>query len=100
MATDTTTSDPVFRDWLRDILKVEQAVTITFIKTDGTERVMNCTLRPEVVPVPEKKTQKVKNPNPDVISVWDTDNDGWRSIRFDSMKSIKFTLGAWKNDQA
>jgi hypothetical protein len=40
--------------WLRGILKTE-TITITFIKKDGTERVMNCTLNPDIVPKVEVK---------------------------------------------
>jgi hypothetical protein len=31
----------------------------------------------------------VKRPeNPDVLAVWDMDNNGWRSFRIDSVKEI------------
>ncbi len=63
-------------------------VEVRFTKVDGTERVLNCTLQPEYLPESiEKEGIKVKNE--DVQSVWDLDNNGWRSFRFDSVKEFK-----------
>ncbi len=53
---------------------------ITFIKKDGSTRVMNCTLHAETIIPYESKTGVKKVPNDDVISVWDVDANGWRSI--------------------
>jgi len=47
----------VFRGWLKGVLTVQPA-TITFTKKDGTERVMNCTLRGDMLPVVEIKEDK------------------------------------------
>lgn len=86
------TTDPVFRDWLRGILTVEN-VTVTFTKTDGTEREMRCTLNPVIAIPYEKKTEKLKKTNTDALAVWDLDKNEWRSFRYSSIKSINFTLG-------
>lgn len=65
--------------------------TVTFTKVDGTERVMECTLRADLLPLTEsddtKKTKKIKE-NEDVIRVFDTEKKGWRSFRIDSVKSV------------
>lgn len=87
--------DPVFRDWLRDILGAEN-VNITFTKADGTERVMNCTLRHEVVKEYVKKGDRVRTDS-DTLTVWDLDVGAWRSFRYDSIKEIHFTLGSAVN---
>jgi hypothetical protein len=72
-------------------------VTVVFEKTDGTERVMRCTLSdlyvPQVEPqmLSEYDGQVPKNTrqiNDSVQSVWDIDNNGWRSFRLDSVKQI------------
>ena len=34
-----------------------------------------------------------KKENPDTISVWDIDKNGWRSFRIDSVKEIKIVEG-------
>jgi len=70
--------------------------TVTFIKADGTERVMDCTLLNEVLSqrVPEvpkgEKPSKKKAPNPHTLAVYDISADGWRSFRLDSVKSLGF----------
>jgi hypothetical protein len=69
----------------------EHVVNVVFIKADGTERIMNCTLRPDLLPEQTESTSTRKS-NPDVMSVWDLDNAGWRSFRLDSI--ITFTVGA------
>lgn len=70
-------------------------VTVSFTKSDGTERTMKCTLIPEYIPVkPVAEGQQLltegltRQENPNTISVWDLENNGWRSFRLDSVKSI------------
>jgi hypothetical protein len=65
---------------------------VTFTKSDGTEREMKCTLKEEFIQQYEKKTDRVRKENEDVLSVWDLDNNGWRSFRVDSIKHIDFDL--------
>lgn len=83
--------DPIFRQWLTDILKAEDC-TITFTKIDGTDREMKCTLRQEVISEYVKKGGKISE-NTDCIRVWDIEKSAWRSIRYDSIKAIHFSLG-------
>ena len=63
-------------------------VNVKFTKTDGTEREMKCTLLKEIVKPHEKKTDREKKINDNIISVWDIDKEGWRSFRYDSIISI------------
>lgn len=91
------TSDPIFKDWLKDLLLAEDC-TIEFVKTDGTIREMKCTLRHEVVQPYVKKSDRKFTPNSDVIRVWDLDKSDWRSIRYETIKVIRFTLGEARND--
>lgn len=82
----------VAREWLIGLL-AEQSATITFTKKDGTERVMNCTLKADLVEYQENKTERKKESNPEVLPVYDLDAKGWRSFRLDSINRIEFTLG-------
>lgn len=67
--------------------------TIVFTKADGSERTMKCTLKSDLLPVVEiKEGAKVKVENPEVLSVWDIENSGWRSFRIDSIISADVTL--------
>lgn len=76
------------KDVLISLLKSE-IVEVKFNKVDGTERIMKCTLREDSV-IPYEKTSKghEKKVNENIISVWDLENDGWRSFRFDSVISF------------
>ena len=77
-------------NFLTNLLR-ENVVNVVFVKNDGTERVMNCTLKPDLLPEHTESTSTRKS-NPDVMSVWDLDNAGWRSFRLDSI--ITFTVGS------
>lgn len=66
-------------------------VNVTFTKVDGTVRKMRCTLKEDVLPAQvdlEESIQKRK-PNDNVLSVWDLDNNGWRSFRKDSVTAYE-----------
>lgn len=57
---------------------------VKFTKVDGTERVMICTLRPEVIPV----TEHLKT-SPNTLSVWCLDNTQWRSFRVANIQEVQ-----------
>lgn len=66
------------------------ACLVTFMKVDGTKRIMKCTLNEKYIPPAEpKKTDRVKKENPDVLAVWDLEKDGWRSFRFDTILEVE-----------
>ena len=81
-------------DLARGVLKLElmqKVLKVVFQKQDGSERTMNCTLNEDIVPPLDTTVVKQKRiQNPDVLAVWDIDNNGWRSFRFDSVKSIAY----------
>ncbi len=90
---DTLDNDiTVFRGWLKGVLTVQPA-TITFTKKDGTERVMNCTLRADMLPAVEIKEDKApRKQNDSVLSVYDIDAQGWRSFTINAVKRVSFTM--------
>ena len=63
-------------------------VYVTFMKKDGTRRPMKCTLAEGLIQPYEKKTERVKETNEDIIAVWDLDNNAWRSFRYDSVIEV------------
>ena len=85
------TERQIYRDWVTGLLQ-SNTVVVEFIKTDGTLRTMSATLKPDVVVITESKTGRVKKENTEVCSVWDLDAKGWRSFRFDKIKSVSFSL--------
>jgi hypothetical protein len=69
--------------------------TVTFTKADGSERVMVCTLRSDLLPdeppaaAPKDPADaKIRKENLDVMRVFDTEKNGWRSFRIDSIKKV------------
>lgn len=69
---------------IRELLRKE-IVQVTFTKKDGSTRVMNCTTRSDYLP--EMSSYTHVQPE-GIVTVWDTDASGWRSFRFDTVKSI------------
>ena len=63
---------------------------VSFIKKDGSLRVMNCTLLEKYLPTNDKETTKKENDS--VLSVWDIDNNGWRSFRLDSITEVRIVI--------
>jgi hypothetical protein len=82
----------VFGGWVKGVLTVQPA-TITFTKKDGTERVMNCTLRGDMLPVVEIKEDKTpRKKNDTVLSVYDIDAQAWRSFTVNAVKRVEFVI--------
>lgn len=72
----------------------KNVLEVTFTKVNGDQRVMRCTLDPRYMP-PKMESENVQEANkynrenPDVIAVWDIQNNGWRSFRVDSISYIQ-----------
>lgn len=72
----------------------KNVLEVTFTKINGDQRVMRCTLDPRYMP-PKMESENVQEANkynrenPDVIAVWDIQNNGWRSFRVDSISYIQ-----------
>ena len=85
----------LFKKWLRGCLAFGP-VKVTFTKKDGTERVMECTTAPSLVPqepiVEDAAPKREKKANEDVCPVYDIEAQGWRSFRWDSIKSVSLTI--------
>jgi hypothetical protein len=75
------------KDYILSLLKSD-ILNVTFKKVDGTERLMKCTLREDHIKPVEKTTDRQKKINEDIITVWDTEKDGWRSFRYDSIIAV------------
>ncbi len=81
------------KESIRSLLK-NNVLKVVFTKTDGSVREMRCSLQEQFIEVYEKKTDKVKPENDNIISVWDLDNNGWRSFKVDSIQSVSFIAEA------
>ena len=85
------------KDWLRTLLH-EGVVGITFIKKDGSERLMQCTLSESKIPSEFAPKGSEKAKSDEVLPVFDVENDGWRSFRWDSITKIEFSLVGEENE--
>ena len=87
----------LFREWLHGLLKTD-TVDLTFVQKDDTIREMKCTLMESKLP-----SGYTVDPDAEIhenyIHVFDLEKQAWRSCRFDSIRSIKFTLGAEIGDK-
>lgn len=81
------------RKWLIGLLEGD-IVEITFTKKDGTDRVLRATLQEDYLP---ETVGSDKERNTEVLAVYDVENEGWRSFRWDSVKEIKFSIGEEEN---
>lgn len=85
----------LFKKWLKSHLAYGP-VTVVFTKKDGTERVMECTTSPKLVPaepvVEGAEPKREKKKNDDVMPVYDLEGKHWKSFRWDSIKEVRLTL--------
>ena len=84
------------KDWLISLLRSE-IVELTFIKKDGSERIMTCTLAEQKIPAENAPKGIDRAKSDEAVAVFDLENNGWRSFRWDSLTNIEFTLGSIKN---
>lgn len=72
-----------------DILESLKAgkVDLEFIKADGTLRKMVATLSDDFI-VYENAPTNSKKQSEFALPVWDTEANGWRSFRWDSLKLV------------
>lgn len=81
----------IMRDWVRSLLQ-KGPVMVTFVKADGTEREMKCTLSGDFLPatpaptVTESKPRK--QPDEHSLRVFDLDKNEWRSFRFERLRKV------------
>jgi hypothetical protein len=92
----------IIRDWISSLLH-KGAITVSFIKADGTERDMNCTLDWDRIPLDKhpgnptvdgivKESRQRRQPDEHSLRVFDLEKQEWRSFRFDRLKKVSATL--------
>ena len=78
-----------FKTWTIGLLK-DGPTQVVFIKKDGSERSMLCTLNPSMIPPVLGTSTRKKNDN--TVTVYDLDKDAWRSFKWDSVKSVESSI--------
>ena len=81
-----------------DILKDlrNYVIEVHFNKVNGEQRVMRCTLRPDLLPAKyvedineQNQEKEFHQSNPDVIAAWDIQKNAWRSFRIDNVTYVQ-----------
>lgn len=70
----------------------KEVVEVTFTKLNGDQRIMPCTLVESFIDNPAKtkdEPKKVRQVSDKVVSVWAIESKGFRSFRYDRVKTIK-----------
>ena len=77
------------RDAIFGLLK-NNIATIVFEKVNGDLRKMRCTLKESMLPkYTSEKSDKERKTSEHTLAVYDVDEEGWRSFRLNSIKSVK-----------
>lgn len=70
----------------------EQVMEVHFVKTNGEQRIMRCTLQKHMLPEmyqnsydEQREEREFHQKNPNVVAAWDVQENGWRSFRIDSV---------------
>ena len=79
------------KEWLRGLLRSE-IVTVIFVKKDGSERIMKCTLLESKIPAENAPKGAERAKSNESLAVFDLEKSAWRSFRWDSIKSVHFEL--------
>ncbi|MDB4786103.1 SH3 beta-barrel fold-containing protein [bacterium] len=64
-----------------------EIINITFTKVDGSTRNMKATLSENEIPSASSGSTTKKSPETSQ-AVWDTEVNGWRSFKWDSIKEV------------
>ena len=83
------------KEQLMEMLRKE-IVEVTFLKLDGDERKMPCTLMPSFLPPATKEDpmtqKKVREISDKVVAVWAVESKGFRSFRYDRVTKVEVLL--------
>ena len=83
------------KEELMEMLRKE-VVEVTFLKLDGDERKMPCTLMPSFLPPATKEDpmtqKKVREISDKVVAVWAVESKGFRSFRYDRVTKVEVLL--------
>lgn len=85
----------VFGTILKGLLDIHE-MEITFTKKDGTERVMRCTKKLDLLPKKESKSEQLNEEETkerkvakDLVVVYDLESEAWRSFRAGQVTDVK-----------
>lgn len=89
------TNSDEFKTWMKGLLhdtNVEN-LCITFVKSDGTDRTMRCTLVESNIPTDKTPKGTGREAPSTTQRVFDLDKQEWRSFKWDAVKNVSFSVG-------
>lgn len=88
------TTDPQFQTWVRGLLHDTNVknLRITFTKSDGTDREMQCTLVENLIPSDKVPKGTGRVSTEETQRVFDLAKQEWRSFKWNAVKSIHFDI--------
>jgi hypothetical protein len=91
--TSFTTPQPVDQQQLKSQLN-EGLVTVTFTQKNGEQRIMTCTLSADIIPhdqlpKPIAEGAESRKRDPNSLSVWDVNAEGWRSFIWQNITDVQ-----------
>ena len=63
-------------------------VRVKFVKHNGDNREMYCTLKNTLIPESKRPTSESSNSNDDYLPVYDLEKDDWRSFNVSSVSKV------------
>lgn len=74
----------------------ENVIEVHFVKVNGEQRVIRCTLQHHLLPQmyqknlsEQREEEDFHNKNPNVIAAWDVNEGDWKSFRIDSVYYVQ-----------
>jgi hypothetical protein len=67
----------------------ENVIRVTFTKSDGTERIMVCSLLDQYLPPIMEDAETITKDNQNVLAVMDLQARSWRSFRINSIIKVE-----------
>ena len=91
------------REWVKSMLRMGPG-TVTFLKKNGEERKMLCTLSESLIPTehlpkPLAEGTAPRKRSEDSLSVWDLNANGWRSFIYRNVLNFSFMLSDDQSDR-
>lgn len=71
--------------------------TVTFMKVDGSERIMRCTLKDEFLPEEYRGKGMILTEVTNAMRVFDIEANAWRSFRIESVTNVQPSIGVQLN---
>ena len=75
------------QEYLYELLK-RNVCSVTFVKLDGTERTMECTLADAYLPEEYRGRGTILTEGGSSLSVWETSSNSWKAFRIDTVKKV------------